>query len=182
MTVNNSILDKFVVERRVESATLDRLRALSDGALFGVEQLISRLQPSVNWLRDVLDLTDEIAARDKIDVAEVLNDPQLQAVLTTDLGRKDKQKRYRYILEARRFPRRAEIERRLRELQREISRVHGCRLEFPEDLEGDHLQCTVVFRSSAELGDVAKRFQGLERSGCADEMLRLLRGEIGVSD
>lgn len=178
----SSILDSFIVERCVGGSMLSRLQRLPKASLGAVEELILHLQPSVNWLRDALDLTEEIAARDKVSLQDTLRDSDLNSVLNSDIGRKDKQKRFRAILEAKRFPRRAQIQRRLKDLQREIARRHGFHVAFPEDLEGDQLTCTLTLRSAEELGGAAQQLVSLESSGRVDEMLRLLRGESVPSE
>ena len=170
-------IQSFISERYVTGVFRERLETLSTSDSSAVAQLVSQLQPSANFLRDVLDLAEEISARDGKAPHDILSEPGVREIILGELGRKDKQKRIRQYLESRRFPMRSKIAARLNMLQRVIQKNAGVRVEFPEDLEGDQLTCAISFRSADELSRVAEQLAGLKDATELKEMFSLLRGE-----
>jgi hypothetical protein len=139
--------------------------------------LAERLRLGENQFRDVLDQLEDIAARRASGLVAVLGEPSLRQVLDGELGRNEAIKALKTALRRLRYPELGEAERRLAELVRGLALPAGVRVEFPENLEGEHLNVTLRARSAAELRAQARALSSASERPEIDEMFERLGGD-----
>jgi hypothetical protein len=158
-------------------ATVARWLGLGEAEREALLALAERLRLGENHFRDILDQLEDIAVRRASDVARVLGDASLRDVLERDLGRSEALKALKLALRRLRYPELAETERRLAELARALELPAGVRVEFPENLEGEHLSVTLRARTAAELRAQARALAAASERREIDEMFERLGGE-----
>ena len=131
-----------------------------------------------NHLRDLLDMLGEIALRDGVSFAAILNREGPSHVMSDPrLGRNDKLKRLKDELRRLRFPRMARIEAQIQKRIREMRLSPRILVTVPRGLEGGAVTIAVKAKSHDELkrlfGEAA---QAVEGEGMRD-IFSLLRGE-----
>ena len=108
----------------------------------------------------------------------MLSDRELQEILAHEkLSRKEKQRRIRLRLEARRFPETQKVREQLEVCQREIMQALDVRVDVPLDLEGDAVTVKCVVRSTADFAQFGGKLALLAEHPAAEEIFRLLAGE-----
>lgn len=163
--------------KRFGGATVGRWLAREEAERDSLLALAERLRLGENQFRDVLDHLEDIAVRRACSVAAVLGEPSLRQVLGGDLGRNEAIKAVKAALRRLRYPELAESERRLAELARGLALPAGVRVEFPENLEGEHLCVTLRARSAAELRAQARALLLASERREIDEMFERLGGK-----
>lgn len=173
-------LSDYLRERQVEKGLSARLQALGPVERGFFERLVRLLRPSANFLRDVLDLVEQIAGKERVSVAVLAAELDRAAVLeeTNRLAPKDRQRELKKILERRRFPETARIESALNERQRALVKDTGLRVQYPEDLEGDSLTLELHFSSVQELHAMSGAVERLATDPRLDEIFALLKGRL----
>ena len=148
----------------------------ADGeALFG---LVRELKPGENHFKDLLDWLEEIALRDGVGVAQLLNADSF-ARITSDprLGRNDKLKRLKEELWRRRFPRLAHIEMEIQRRIREMKLDPQLSISVPVGLEGGGVTIKIQATGYAELKRLGTEAARVAETDAMKEIFALLRGE-----
>ena len=173
-------LSDYLRERQVEHGLSARLQGLGVSERGFFEQLVTRLRPSANFLRDVLDLVEQIAGKERIQLAALTAELGETSAMQEEsrLGPKDRQRELKKCLERRRFPETARIETALVERQRGLAKDTGLRVQYPDDLEGDSLTLTLQFSSSQKLGEMSRAIEQLAADPRLEEMFSLLKGRL----
>ena len=169
-------LQQYIAERQISGVLAEQLLALSGESAARVGVLCRELQPSANTLRGFLSLAEQIAARDKSTVAAVFAEFD-DVVCAEKVQSKEKQRRVRLLLEAKRYPARAALQNELVQLQKEMVRESGLRIEYPRDLEGDTLSISFRVSSVDDLTATSARVEKLATLPATKRMFALLRGE-----
>lgn len=168
------MLEEFIQSRHLDADFAARLRSYPPGLL---DELLASLQPSGNALRSLLQLLEEISRRDRLSLASLLEQEQLQAVLLREeLNRKDRLRLYREVLEQLRYPELSRIRQELAGAVSELQR--DCKLfpQLPKDLEGDTLEVTFSFRTPEELELIGQRCSAAAKHPALERVFRLLCG------
>lgn len=143
-----------------------------------IEQLCSTLQPSANALKGLLQLVDEISKRDSTNPRTIFTAADLQQVLGQEqIPRKEKGKKYRQVLELRRYPEVAKIRKTLDDNCKQLAADCNLRLQLPKDLEGDSLSVSFSVRSPEDLLRYAKRLEAAAAHTATEKIFSVLRGE-----
>lgn len=163
--------------KRFGEATIGRWLARGEAERDLLLAFAERLRLGENQFRDILDHAEDIAVRRASSVASVLGEPSLRRLLASDLGRNEAIKGVKTALRRLRYPELAESERQLAEMARGLALPAGVRVEFPENLEGEHLCVTLRARSAAELRAQARALLLASERREIDEMFERLGGE-----
>jgi hypothetical protein len=167
-------LHAFTAERKYSSATVDRWLRLAPADGAALLDLAQELRLGDNQLRDLWDWADEVAARDKQSLAEVLAVEAIAAVRRRGVGRSDKLKLIKAALRRRRFPQLAATEDRLAALVRDLGLPRNVRVTLPEFLEGDEVRIEIVANSTASLQDAAARLLAAAQTPACHAIFALL--------
>jgi len=140
-------------------------------------ELTLGLKIGENQLRDLMDWLEEVAARDRTKIYQILGDPSIVDVMTDPrLGRADKVKRIKDRLRRLRFPRLAQTEDAIREKIQALKLHPGIKLSVPPGLEGGRLQAGLSAARQQEFKNLsAKLSEAVEKSTVA-EIFNLLSG------
>jgi ParB family transcriptional regulator, chromosome partitioning protein len=141
----------FAADRKYSQATIERWSHLGSEDAAAVLRLIEELRPSENQLRDLWTWIEEIGARDRVTVAQVLVLETLTAARRRDVGRNDKLKLLKGALRRVRFPQLTAAEDRLAALIRELALPRQVRVVVPECLEGDTIRLEITADNAATL-------------------------------
>jgi hypothetical protein len=136
-----------------------------------------RLRLGQNQFRDLLNLLEDIAARQGSGLREVIASPPVVAVMSRDLGRNEAIKAIKTVLSRLRYPQLSEIESRLAALVQSIHLPRGARVEFPANLEGEHVSVILSAAGSAELRAQANALMSALEGPEVDQIFALLEGD-----
>lgn len=174
----NEILNRFIAERRVSGTFLKVLENLSQEEVLLVQRLIEILHPSANSLRALLELANEVAARDGFSLTELLNRKQITQTLEAEgLRRKEKQRQLREILFSLRYPQFAETKALLQELQKELMTKYSVLLSLPPELEGEAISLTIRSNSSEQIKKSAEKLKILAEDPQLLKLFSVLQGD-----
>lgn len=164
----------FARERRYAEPTQQRWSRLSDTDAAALLHLARPLQLSENQLRDVWQWLDDVALRDHISLAQVLESPTLQSVLGSSLARAEKIKALKSKLREMRFPQLVAVEQKARQLISALDLPRQVVVELPPHLEGDSIRLSITVSSVVTLQQAAAALlSATNRPQCA-ELFHLL--------
>ncbi|HMO18460.1 MAG TPA: hypothetical protein PKA63_06570 [Oligoflexia bacterium] len=176
---HNSNIDIYIEEKHVEASFADYLRSLDRNSEKAVEELIIKLSPSLNSLKSLITLLDEISRRDKTSWLDILSAKEPVEILDAEsLGRKEKLGRLRDFLETLRYPHRSKLEERISNLERVIRSEFNVKLKLPEELEGDSVEFRFTSRNASDLSEYSRKIMDLSRSPELNELYSILKGEV----
>ena len=174
----NDLVVEYARRKGFHRQTLDRWLALSEADRESLALLAQELKPGENHFKDLLDWLEELALRDGIGVAQLLNVEPL-ARITSDprLGRNDKLKRLKEELWRLRFPRLAHIEMEIQRRVREMKLNQQIQVSVPPGLESGAVTVQVKATDCDEMkrliGDLVRLSEGEQMK----QIFALLRGE-----
>jgi len=166
----------FAAERRYSPATIERwarLAATDASALLG---LVEELRPSENQLRDLWTWMEEIAARDRRTLADVLAAAPIMAARRAASGRNDRLRLLKGALRRERFPQLSAAEDQLATLIRALELPRHVRLITPEYLEGDTLRIEITANSAATLRAAAAALLAAAATPACAQLFAVLAG------
>lgn len=174
------MIENFILERRVDESLAARLRALDSSSRALVEQILERGRPSVSRVRELLTFAEEIAARDRSTLNDVLGFHWSAANEQNSRGENSRELLERFIqsLNDARFPLQAKLRLRLDECVSVIRQDVGLTVQYPRDLEGERFEISVDVRDDAEAKKRAQQFSQLAEHPRFLELIRILRGEF----
>jgi hypothetical protein len=167
-------VELFAAERRFRSATVERWLRLPEpdaGALLG---LARQLRLGENQLADLWRLAEEIAAREQLTLAAVLESAGVLEARRREVGRNDRLRLVKDTLRRWRYPQLVAAEDRLRQLVRELDLPRNVEVGLPNFLEGDGLRLQIEINSPAALAAVAVALQRAAASPQCAEIFALL--------
>ena len=158
----------FAAERRYARATVDRWFSLAADDAAAVFALARELRLGDHQLRDLWQWAEEIATRDRVSLAQVLEAEPLGSLRHRAVSRSDKLKQIKATLRRLRFPQLTAVEERLQGLVRDLDLPAAVRIALPEFLEGDVIRVEIVAGSAAALRDAAAHLLAASRTpACA---------------
>ena len=169
----------FAAARRYGQATLDRWARLDGEDAAALLRLIEDLRPGENQLRDVWDWSDDVAARDGIALAQVLDEEPVVAARRRAVSRNDKLKLVKHALRRLRFPQLAATEDRLADLIRALALPRTVRVTLPDFLEGDTVRVEITAGNVAALQAAAAALLTEEARQGWERVFGVLGGEAG---
>ena len=169
------LLSEYIETRKISQEMSLELSSYPEPALC---QLISSIEPSANALKTYLQLIKEIARRDECSVLSVFQSKELQEVLSLEqIPRKERGRRYRQLLELRRYPELAKIRQTIEKNTKALSADCNFKIQLPKDLEGDSLTVSFSVRSPEDFLKFAKRLEKAAAHSASDQIFSMLRGD-----
>ena len=152
---------ELAAERRLPQSHLDRWLAMDSLSRAAMLDIARTLRLRTGQLATALDTLDEIAVREKMTVAAILDQPEIRRIAN---GSGSAPSRASALLEALRTLRYPLLKRMQDELRAEISALklpRGISIDLPKELGSDELTVSVRARNGAEL---AHLLDALDRS------------------
>ena len=175
--MSESEIRRYAAARHFSAATLSRWLAEAVADRDALLELAQRLRLGENQFRDLYDDAADLAARDGVALAAVLDGAVGRAVPARPLGRNEALRALRQALRRLRYPQLTAVEGRLAVLARGLRLPAGLRVEFPAHLEGEEVTVVLRARSAAELRSQAAALAAAVQDAALDEMFALLAGE-----
>ncbi len=178
MEFNN--FQEYALAKQIEPSLMEEMEKLCPADKKTMENLCLQLKPSVNNLREFNQLAKEICAREKINLEELFNQDNFNRIFdaSTGLSPKDKLKKFKQLLEARRFPETEIIKNKINQDLKEITKKHNFKLSPPQELEGDCFNLNISFNSPEQLKTLAAKLDTLSEDKKLREIFSLLKGEL----
>ena len=142
---------ELAAERRVPSSHIDRWLAMDPQSRAAMLDIARALRLRTGQLVTALDTLDEIAVRDQMTVAAILDQPELRRIAN---GSGSAPSRASALLEALRTLRYPLLQRMQDDLYAEVSALklpRGISIDLPKDLGSDELTVSLRVRSGDEL-------------------------------
>lgn len=152
---------ELAAERRLPQSHLERWLAMDPPSRAAMLDIARALRLRTGQLVTALDTLDEIAVRDQMTVAAILDQPEVRRIAN---GSGSAPSRASALLEALRTLRYPLLKRMQDDLYAEVSALklpRGISIDLPKDLGSDELTVSLRVRSSAEL---AHLLDALDRS------------------
>ena len=142
--------------------------------LTAAENLFSALKPGVNKWRDLLDLIDEVAARENTTPEKILSQDEIKnSLATTELNPSQQYDRIHQYLYNLRYPVLSEMKKQVARALDEMDLDDKTRLKFQETFESNELKLELKFQSEKELSrQVEQIFQALQ-SGSVEKLIKI---------
>ncbi len=113
---------EYILKEEVSRTNIRKLSTFSEEDRKVLIPFLSSLKLGENRLREILNLLDEIARRDRTRVGEILRHPDLQGILSREeMTPSQKTERVKKILLELRYPRLKELERTFDERRKELN-------------------------------------------------------------
>lgn len=175
-----SNFQEYIIVKHLDSSLVEEIKALCPEDRSSIENLSLELKPSANNLREFYQLTKEICSREKINLSALLREKGFAELLdsNSNLSPKDKLKKLKYALEARRFPETEIIKNKINQSIKEITKKYNLKLNPPEDLEGDTFSLTLNFNSPEQLKTLVVKLDSLSQDKNLEEVFSTLKGEL----
>ncbi|MBS3905996.1 MAG: ParB N-terminal domain-containing protein [Syntrophaceae bacterium] len=142
---------RYVLKEEVSRSNIRRLATLSSDDRRSLLSLIVPLKLGENRLREMLTLLDEIKRREQVIIKEVIDRPEIQAILAqkefTPIQRTERVKR---VLMDLRYPKMRHMEEEFEKKRKELNLPSGVSLHHPPYFEGNGLRIEFQFESVDE--------------------------------
>lgn len=147
-----------------------------DPARAAGQQLLQTLQPGVNKCRDLLELVDETARRDRVSPAELLGGDALQDALGRDgLSGGERYQAVHALLFQSRYPNLSHLRGEVRRALERMKLDQRIKLRVPENFESDELKVEFPFQSREEFAQRVEQLFRLTDSTDLDALLQMFR-------
>lgn len=171
-------ITQYCKDRQVPEETQSYLRCLPSDDLQAILLLITKLSPSSNSLRSIIDLLRDISHRDRLSFENIFEKINLEDIISIKSSSKDKLVKLKNVLERIRYPEKFKLEDDLNSLVETIRSNFGFKILLPEELEGDQLQIFLNFKSSNNLSLLSKKLEDLSKSDELIHLFAVLKGEV----
>lgn len=170
---------EYTTAKQIEPSLLERIEALSEKDKEIIKQIGFKLLLSANNFREIFQLSKEICIREKISFQELFNQKDFKEIIFDDssLSPKDKLKKLKQLLEAKRFPETEIIKNKILSNSQMIFKKYGLKLVAPADFEGTTFSLNLNFNSQDQLGDLVKKLEFLKADESLKEIFAILKGE-----
>ena len=144
---------------------------------------IVALSPSENASRAMLGLVRQISKRDGISEQELFSSSEIVEICSREkLGRKDKLKLLRNLLENQRYPLKAKLEAELSQCSKEILKDLGIKLELPVEFEGDSVSFQIKAKTLEQIDQASERVSELSKHPAMSRIFAVLAGEFSEEE
>lgn len=151
-----------------------RTATWADGERAALAAIVAALRPSAHHLGDALDWIEDIAARDGVQAASILDRAELRAALAASGSAPDRWKRWKDALRRLRYPRLAAREREFAAAVRALGLGRDVAIAAPPAFEGGGLTITIRARTHDDLGTTLDRFAAARTAGALARLFALL--------
>jgi hypothetical protein len=140
------------------------------------------LKAGENHVRDLMDWLEEVAIRDGIVIADILEGEAIDRIKTDPrLGRADRLKRIKEQVRRLRFPRLSRLEDSISSRIRDLKLPKGVKVSVPTGLEGGDLRFDFAVSSPAQLRQVLGKLSAAAESQPLAEIFALIN-DAGVAE
>jgi ParB family chromosome partitioning protein len=144
-------IKNYVLKEEVSRTNIRRFSAFSSKDRMALLALISPLKLGENRLREILTFLEEIAARDRLKIREILKRPEIQAVLSQqDLTPSQRAERLKKNLLGLRYPRMHSMEANFEKKKRALNLPATVSLLHQPFFEGKGLKMELQFETVEE--------------------------------
>ncbi len=151
MTQDESEIRALAEKRRLPAAHLTRWIGADAASRDAIMEFARTLALRTGQIVEALDLLDEISVRERVEIAGVLARPALARLLTAAASRPDRARDFVAELRRIRYPRLAELARRLHSEIAALKLPGSIRVVLPPRLGSDELTLQFTVSSAAAL-------------------------------
>ncbi|MCJ7642838.1 MAG: ParB/RepB/Spo0J family partition protein [Desulfobacterales bacterium] len=142
---------RYVVKEEVSRSNIRRLAAFNTEERKAILSLISSLKLGENRLKEILTLLEEIAQRDQCLLKEIVDRPELHAIVShKELTPSQRTDRVKTALMNLRFPRMHQLEEGFEQKKKELDLPPGVSLHHDLHFEGKRLKMEIHFETLEE--------------------------------
>ena len=174
-TLNESLkqlLHDTKVPLRHFSAMLDWDRESQDA----VERVFNILRPGINKWRDLLDLIDDLAKRERQPPANILSQQEIQAMLKgKEAPSPDLYDTVHQFLHDQRNPFLSGLQKKLVRILDQLQLAPGTRVRTPENFETEEIKIELDFKNEKEFSGQVKKLSEAGRSKALTDLIRLFK-------
>lgn len=166
-------IKQFVLKEEVSRSNIRLLAQMSVEDRMALYPLLSRLKLGENRLREILTLLGEISRRERVTLKEVIDHPEIQALLSlralTPIQRTERLKR---VLMTLRYPKMRELEEEFEKKRKELSLPEGVSIHHSSYFEGKGLRVELKFESMEEYRTMVGALSMLAQREELEELLQ----------
>jgi ParB/RepB/Spo0J family partition protein len=163
----------YVLREEVSRSNIRRLAGLSADDRKATQVLLASLKLGENSLREILTLLEETAKREKGRVKEILDHPDIQAILLhPELTSTQKTERVKKVLLNLRYPRLRQLEEEFEKKKKDSNLPSHISLSHPPFFEGKGLRIGFQFHSMEEYESVLSALVALAEREEFQEMMK----------
>ncbi len=167
---------RYVLREKVSRSNIRILTHFSPEDRRHLLSIFSALKLGENRLREMLSLVEEISRRDQTKIREMIDRPEIQAILSQkELTPSQKTERVKKILNDLRYPRMCQMEKGFDEKRRELNLPSGLSLHHPPFFEGKGLRIELLFETMEEYRAILSSLSVLPEKKEFQEMLEVGR-------
>jgi len=135
-------------------------------------ELFGRLHLNLNRQRELLTLIVDIAARDKLDTIEIIQDPTIQTIVhDSHMPTPEKARQVRQLLTHRRYPSISDFQQKFVDRRRSLQLPAGVQLLPPANFEGQAYTLRIDFSNSDQLAKQLKMIAHLHQHPALAQIL-----------
>lgn len=155
-------IKRYVLREEVSRTHIRRLATYSAEDRMALFALFSPLKLSENRLREIFSLLDEISKRDRLSVREIVDRPEIQAILSyKELTASQRTERVKKILMDLRYPKLHELEERFEKQKRDLDLPPKVFLFHSPFFEGKGLKIEFQFETAEQFQSILASLNGL---------------------
>jgi len=163
----------YVLREEVSRSNIRRLAGLSADDRKATQVLLTSLKLGENSLRELLTLLEETAKREKGRVKEILDHPDIQAILLhPELTSTQRTERVKKVLLNLRYPRLRQLEEKFEKKKKVLNLPSHISLSHPPFFEGKGLRIGFQFHSMEEYESVLSALVALSEKEEFQEMIQ----------
>jgi hypothetical protein len=165
----DSQIRTLAAERRLPPSHLARWLAMEPASRAALLEVARAVRLRTGQIVAALDTLEEIAVREQVTVAGVLDRPEIRRLVSGGGSAPSRASALLEHIRALRYPRLKEMQARLRDHVSALKLPRGISIDLPKELVSDELTVSIRARSGAEL---AHLIEAIERS--RPELTRLI--------
>ena len=166
--------------RVVSLSAAKYLKRLDADCIEAVLRLFDELKPGTNYQKEILFLTEEIALRDGIPAAKVIEETA-SVIPDATHPRARRIEAVRDALLRRRYPRLAACEEEFARIAGEINAGTDVKWRHEPSFEDGRVTVTFSFEDRKELEKILEKLKKAAEDGSVDELVRVCNCEVKVS-
>jgi hypothetical protein len=149
-------IQKGIANNYIALPVAHKLTTFAEKDALEFTRLFEQLHPGLNIQREILTYCDEISKRDHISIAEIVNDVQVQKILSDDIDRKQKIHFIRMLLKSKRYPRFSDMEKKVVQQIEQLQLKKTIKLLPPQYFESNYYELHIGFTHTDELKESLK--------------------------
>ena len=139
-----------------------------------VLDLFAALKPGVNKRRQLIELIQDIARRESVSPADILNNPEIREIITApNLNPPQKEHKTRDSLARRRYPELTTMRERQQALLKKLGLKRNMNLKTPPGFEGLEFCMDISFSDPGELAEALRELEKLVQNPALAELIEL---------